>query len=134
MSKWMTISEAVDAFDLYNLFSEIIDSYSDEMDDPEAVASELIELLEEHEEEYEFSSDSDGDYSESFERNLRDAIGYVFEEFNLGELPEVDYVDPDTDEDDLADIYDDKFDDDIKHRVDMDAYEEGDDIEEEDAD
>jgi hypothetical protein len=49
-------------------------------------------------------------------------------------LPEVDYVDPDTDEDDLADIYDDKFDDDIKHRVDMDAYEEGDDIEEEDAD
>jgi hypothetical protein len=134
MSKWMTISEAVDAFDLYNLFSEIIDSYSDEMDDPEAVASELIELLEEHEEAYEFSSDSDGDYAESFERNLRDAIGYVFEEFNLGELPEVDYVDPDTDEDDLADIYDDKFDDDIKHRVDMDAYEEGDDIEEEDAD
>ncbi|MCF8087353.1 MAG: hypothetical protein K9K63_00180 [Desulfotignum sp.] len=134
MSKWMTISEAVDAFDLYNLFSEIIDSYSDEMDDPDAVASELIELLEEHEEAYEFSSDSDGDYAESFERNLRDAIGYVFEEFNLGELPEVDYVDPDTDEDDLANIYDDKFDDDIKHRVDMDAYEEGDDIEEDDAD
>lgn len=134
MSKWMTISEAVDAFDLYNLFSEIIDSYSDEMDDPDAVASELIELLEEHEEAYEFSSDPDGDYAESFERNLRDAVGYVFEEFNLGELPEVDYVDPDTVEDDLADIYDDKFDDDIKHRVDMDAYEEGDDIEEEDAD
>ena len=134
MSKWMTISEAVDAFDLYDLFSEIIDSYSDEMDDPEAVASELIELLEEHEEAYEFSSDADGDYAESFERNLRDAVGYVFEEFNLGELPEVDYVDPDTVEDDLADIYDDKFDDDIKHRVDMDAYEEGDDIEEEDAD
>ncbi len=134
MPKWMTISEAVDEFDLYDLFSEIIDSYSEEMDDPDAIASELTELLEEHEEEYEFSADPDGDYAESFERNLRDAIGYLFEEFNLGELPEVDFDDPDVDEDDLTDIYNDKFDDSIEHRVDMDAYEEGDDIEEDDAD
>ena len=134
MPKWMTISEAVDAFDLYDLFSEIIDSYSEEMDDPEAIASELTELLEEHEEEYEFSADPDGDYAESFERNLRDAIGYLFEEFNLGELPEIEFDDPDVDDDDLTDIYDDKFDDSIEHRVDMDAYEEGDDIEDDDAD
>ncbi len=134
MSKWMTISDAVDAFDLYDLFSEIIDSYSDEMDDPDAVASELTELLEEHEEEYEFSADSDGEYAESFERNLRDAIGYVFEEFNLGELPDVEFDDPDVGEDDLTDIYNDKFDDNIEHRVDLDAYEEGDDTEEDDAD
>ncbi len=134
MSKWMTISEAVDAFDLFDLFSEIIDSYSEEMDDPDAITSELTELLEEHEEEYEFSSDSDGDYADSFERNLRDAIGYVFEEFNLGELPDVDFVDPDVDEDALTDIYDDKFDDNIDHRVDLDAYEEGDDTEEDDGD
>lgn len=134
MAKWMTISDAVDAFDLYDLFSDIIDSYSEEMDDPEAIASELTELLEEHEEEYEFSPDADGDYAESFERNLRDAIGYVFEEFNLGELPEVDFDDPDVDEDDLTDIYDDKFDDNIEHRVDMDVYEEGEDAEEDDAD
>jgi hypothetical protein len=134
MPKWMTISDAVDAFDLYDLFSEIIDSYSEEMDDPDAIASELTELLEEHEEEYEFSADPDGDYAESFERNLRDAIGYLYEEFNLGELPVVDFDDPDVDEDDLTDIYDDKFDDGIEHRVDMDAYEEGDDAEEDDAD
>ena len=136
MARWMTISDAVDAFDLYDLFSDIVDSYSEEMDDPDSLASELMELLEEHDEEYEFSADPDGDYTESFERNLRDAVGFIFEEFGLGELPEDTFVDPDVDEDDLTDIYEDKFEDGIKqHRVDLDAYENEDDPEEEeDAD
>jgi hypothetical protein len=136
MARWMTISDAVDAFDLYDLFSDIVDSYSVEMDDPEAISSELMELLEEHDEEYEFSADPDGDYTESFERNLREAVGFIFEEFGMGELPANEFVDTDVDEDDLTDIYEDKFEDGIKqHRVDLDAYENEDDPEEdEDAD
>ncbi|MCF8091945.1 MAG: hypothetical protein K9K21_00145 [Desulfotignum sp.] len=132
MAKWMTISDAVDAFDLYDLFSEIVDSYNEEMDDPDSIASELMDLLEEHEEEYEFFADPDGDYTESFERNLRDAVWAVFEEYGLGELPLDEFPVPD--EDDLTEIYEDKFEDGIKpHKIDLDAYEEGD-QEEEDAD
>lgn len=137
MAKWMTISDAVDAFDLYDLYSDIVDSFSEEMDDPDAIASELMELLEEHDEEYEFSADPDGDYAESFERNLRDAIGFIFDEFGLGELPETGFDDPDVDDDDedLTEIYEDKFEDKIKpNRVDLDVYDEDDDPEEEDAD
>ncbi|MCA1795534.1 MAG: hypothetical protein ABR534_04520 [Desulfotignum sp.] len=133
MAQWMTITDAVDAFDLYDLFSEIVDSYSLEMDDPDSIASELIELLEEHEEEYEFAADSDGDYTESFERNLRDAVGAIFEEYNLGDLPEEDFDDTAVDEDDLTEIYEDKFDNGIKQsRVDLESFE--DDPEEDDAD
>lgn len=135
MARWMTISDAVDAFDLYDLYSDIVDSFSEEMDDPDATASELMELLEEHDEEYEFSADPDGDYAESFERNLRDAIGLIFDEFGLGELPESEFDDPDVAEDDLTDIYEDKFEDGIKpDRVDLEVYDEEDDPEEEDAD
>ncbi len=133
MAQWMTITDAVDAFDLYDLFSEIVDSYSLEMDDPDSIASELIELLEEHEEEYEFVADPDGDYAESFERNLRDAVGFIFEEYNLGDLPEEDFDESAVDEDDLTDIYEDKFDDGIKQsRVDLESFD--DDPEEDDAD
>jgi hypothetical protein len=133
MAQWMTITDAVDAFDLYDLFSEIVDSYSLEMDDPDSIASELIELLEEHEEEYEFTADADGDYTESFERNLRDAVGFIFEEYNLGDLPEVDFDDSAVEEDDLTDIYEDKFDDGIKQNgVDLEPFE--DDPEDDDAD
>ncbi|MEE4363905.1 MAG: hypothetical protein V2J08_08215 [Desulfotignum sp.] len=133
MAKWMTISDAVDAFGLYDLFTEIVDSYSEDMDDQSAVASELLDLLEEHDEAYEFFADPDGDYAESFERNLRDAVGAIFEEYDLGDLPEDEFLDTAVDEDELDDIYVDKFEDGIKpHRVDMGTFDEED--EEDDAD
>ena len=131
MAKWMTISDAVDAFGLYDLFTDIVDSYSEDMDDQSAVASELLDLLEEHDEEYEFIADPDGDYAESFERNLRDAVAVIFEEYDLGDLPDDDFLDTAVDEDELDDIYVDKFDDGInRHRVDMGSFDdeaEGDD-------
>lgn len=133
MAKWMTISDAVDAFGLYDLFTEIVDSYSEDMDDQSSVASELLDLLEEHDEEYAFFADPDGDYAESFERNLRDAVGVIFEEYDLGDLPEDEFLDTAVDEDDLDDIYVDKFEGGIKQdRVDMGPF--GDDPEDDDAD
>ena len=133
MAKWMTISDAVDAFGLYDLFTEIVDSYSAEMDDQSSVASELLDLLEEHDEAYEFSAEPDGDYADSFERNLREAIGVIFEEYDLGDLPEDEFLDTAVDEDELDDIYVDKFEDGIKpHRMDMGSFD-GED-EEDDAD
>jgi hypothetical protein len=83
------------------------------------------------------SADPDGDYTESFERNLRDAVGFIFEEFGLGNCRKMTFETRmwTVDEDDLTDIYEDKFENGIKqHRVDLDAYENEDDQEDEDAD
>lgn len=109
MAKWMTISEAVDALDLYDLYTEIVDSYSEGIEDESSLALELYDLLEEHEEEYEFSPNEDGDYSESLERNLKDAVAAIFEEQGLGEILGDEFLDSALDDDDIADIYDGKY-------------------------
>lgn len=103
MAKKMTISDAVDAFDLYALYSEILDSYEEEFytQSPDEV-SDLYDLIAEHEELYEFSPDPDGDYSESFERNLKDALSIIFEELGL----DGDFID-DYPEDDMEDTLED---------------------------
>lgn len=103
MAKRLTISDAVDAFDLYALYSEIIDSYEEEFYAQSPEASDLYDLIAEHEDIYEFSPDSDGDYSESFERNLKDALAVVFEELGLDGDFEHDYSDDDDMEDALED-------------------------------
>lgn len=108
MADWMTISDAVDAFDLYDLYSEIVDSYSENMNDESSVALELYDLLEEHEEEYEFAPNEAGDYSESLERNLKEAVANIFEEQGLGDILGDDFTDSAMDESDIADIYDGK--------------------------
>lgn len=119
MAKWMTINDAVDAFELYDLYSEIVDSYRDDTDDPGSVAAELYELLEEHEDVYEFSPDQDGEYDESFERNLREAVGVIFDEH--GHTIGDDYSDSAMDDDDIADIYDGKYED-RPNRPDLDEF------------
>jgi hypothetical protein len=83
MAEKMTISDAVDAYSLFDLFTEILDSYGEEFDTQSSVASDLYDLIEEHEDAYEFSPDPDGDYAESFERNLKEAVSIIFEEHGL---------------------------------------------------
>jgi len=78
MAKRLTVQLAVEEFELYDLYNDIIESYGQELEDPSLV-SDLYDLIDEYEEEYEFWSDSDGDFSESFERNLRDAITTIVE-------------------------------------------------------
>lgn len=102
MLKKLTIQLAVEEFEYYDLYNEIIESYGDELEDPSLV-SDLYDLIDEYEEEFEFWADSDGDYSESFERNLREAITSIVEENE-----ELSFVDDEfQDVDDIPEIYDD---------------------------
>lgn len=133
MAKRLTISDAVDAFDLYALYSEILDSYEEEYytQSPDE-ASDLYDLMSEHEDLYEFSVDSDGDYSESFERNLKDALSIVFDEQGLDGDFEDDYSDDDLDDtlddDDMdgshIDGYDDDDEESSRTRGDFDDFDE----------
>lgn len=103
MTKRLTIQLAVEEFELYDLYNDIIESYGLELEDPSLV-SDLYDLIDEYEEEYEFWCDSDGDYSDSFERNLRDAITIIVE----GNEDLV-FVDDDYSDDDISEIFDDDF-------------------------
>jgi hypothetical protein len=78
MVKKLTVQLAVEEFELYDLYTDIIESYGQELEDPSLV-SDLYDLIDEDEEEYEFWPDSNGDFSESFERNLREAIITIVE-------------------------------------------------------
>ena len=69
MGEKLTIQLAVEQFDFYDLYNDIIDSYADELEDPSV--SDLYDLIEEYEEEFEFTADEKGNYSASFERNRR---------------------------------------------------------------
>lgn len=89
MAKHMTISDAVDAYDLYDFFSEFLDAYESDFYARSEIETELRDLIEEHEETYEFTPDEDGDYSESLERNLREALGIIFEEHGVEHLFEM---------------------------------------------
>ncbi len=107
MAKRLTILLAVEEYELYDLYKDIIESYGEDLKDPSLV-SDLYDLIDEYEEEFDFSPDSDGDYSESFERNLKEAINTIVEESD--DLIFVDRGYPDND--DILEIYDDEFDDD----------------------
>lgn len=73
MTKKLTIQNAVEEFELYELYNDVIESYGEDLEDPSLV-SDLYDLIDEYEEEYEFWPDTAGNYSESFEENLMEAI------------------------------------------------------------
>ena len=122
MAKNMTVQLAVEEFELYDLYNDIIESYGQELEDPSLV-SDLYDLIDEYEEEYEFRCDSDGDFSESFERNLRDAITTIVE----GNEDLVFVVDDDAyyySDDTIPEIFDDDFEEDEDKEFDVDLEEE----------
>jgi hypothetical protein len=108
MAKRMTIQIALEEFELYDLYADIIESYGQELEDPSLV-SDLYDLIDEDEEKYEFRPDSDGDFSESFERNLREAITIIVEANEELIFLHDDYLD-----DDEPGIFGDGFDADSK--------------------
>ena len=118
MAKRLTIQAAVEEFELYDLYNDIIESYGDELEDPSLV-SDLYDLIDEYEEVFEFFPDSDGDYTDSFERNLKDAITTIVEENEALSFVDDDFVD-----EDIPEIFDEDFD------LDMDQEEEEDDDDE----
>jgi hypothetical protein len=79
MTKRLTIQSAVEEYELYTLYNDVIESYGEDLEDPSLV-SDLYDLIDEYEEEYEFWPDSDGNYTESFESNLKEAISNIVEE------------------------------------------------------
>jgi hypothetical protein len=103
MAKKMTISDAVEVFDLYDLYEEIIDAYEADFYTRSEMEADLRDLIEEHDEIYEFSADEDDGYAESFERNLKEAISMIFDDHGL----DLDLDDQFMDEDDI-DVYDDE--------------------------
>ena len=111
--KRLTIQAAVEEFELYDLYNDIIESYGDELEDPSLV-SDLYDLIDEYEEVFEFFQDADGDYIESFERNLRDAITTIVEENEA-----LSFVD-----EDIPEIFDEDFDDSKDFELDMDEEDE----------
>ena len=105
MEEKLTIQLAVEQFDLYDLYNEIVDSYTDDLEDPSV--SDLYDLIEEYDEEFEFTPDENGDYTASFERNLREAIATIIEsEENLS------FVDDEFEDDQVPEIYGDEYEDD----------------------
>lgn len=104
MIKKMTIQRAVEEFGLYTLYNDVIESFGDDLEDPSLV-SDLYDLIDEYEEEYEFWSDSDGDYSESFERNLKESIHTIVEENEDMTFIDDRYID----DEDIYEIVDDHF-------------------------
>jgi hypothetical protein len=116
--KRLTIQDALEEFECYDLYNDIIESYGEELEDPSLV-SDLYDLIDEYEEKYDFFPDSDGDYTESFERNLRDAITTIVEENEA-----LSFVDEDFAEEDIPEIFDEDFDDSKDFELDMDEEDE----------
>jgi len=116
--KRLTIQDALEEFECYDLYNDIIESYGEELEDPSLV-SDLYDLIDEYEEKYDFFPDPDGDYTESFERNLRDAITTIVEENE-----ELSFVDEDFADEDIPEIFDEDFDDSKDFELDMDEEEE----------
>jgi len=104
MAKKMTIFDAVEAFEVDDLYEDILDAYEADFYAQSEVDTDLRDLLEEHEEIYEFSADEDDDYAESFERNLKEAISMIFDDYGL----DVQLDDPFMDGEDDIDVYDDE--------------------------
>lgn len=110
MAAYMTIYDAVEAFDLYDTFNDILDTYEAEFYAQSEIETDLRDLIEEHEETYEFSPDEDGSYAESLERNLKEALGMIFEEHGVDFVDE-EFAEEAMDDDDIAGIYDDGLED-----------------------
>ena len=104
MVKKLTVQLAVEEFELYDLYFDIIESYGQELEDPSLVA-DIYDLIDEDEEEYDFWPDSDGDFSESFERNLREAITTIVD----GNEDLVFMDDDFLDDDQISEIFGDDF-------------------------
>lgn len=119
MVKKLTIQLALEEFELYGLYNDIIESYGDVLEDPSLV-SDLYDLIDEYEEEFEFWPDEDNDFSESFERNLKDAITTIVEESEDLVLIDDDYPG----NDDIPEIFNEDFEKDSKEfGVDLDEDE-----------
>lgn len=103
MAQKMTIFDAVEAFELYDLYEDIIDAYETDFYAQSEMEADLRDLIEEHDEIYEFSADEDDGYAESFERNLKEAISMIFDDHGLDVQPDESFID----EDEL-DVYDDE--------------------------
>jgi len=124
MAKRMTILQAIEEFELDSLYNDIIESYGENLEDPSLV-SDLYDLIDESEEEYEFNPDQDDDYSESFERNLVEAIHSIVEENEELEFSD-DYF---YEEDDISEMMDDDFEKNSKtFNVDLEEEEDDDEI------
>lgn len=102
MAKKMTILDAVEAFELDELYEDIIDAHEADFYVRSDMEADLRELIEAHEEIYEFSADENENYAESFERTLKETISMIFDDHGL----DVRFEDPFMDEDD-TDVYDD---------------------------
>ena len=118
--KRLTIQDAVEEFDLFDLYNEVIESFADELEDPSLV-SDLYDLIDEYEEEFEFTKDSEGDLSASFERNLRDAIMTIVEETEA-----LAFVDDEFDDDEIPELYEDDYESDSEEYDDVDLEEDED--------
>jgi predicted DNA-binding protein len=101
--KKMTIQLAVEEFEAYDLYRDVIESYAQELEDPSLV-SDLYDLIDEYEEEFEFYPDSEGDFSDSFERNLREAVNAIVEENE-----DIAFIDDAYVPDDIPDLLEDGF-------------------------
>lgn len=110
MATYLTIYDAVEAFDLYETFNDILDAYETEFYAQSEIDTDLRDLIEEHEDTYEFSPDEDGEYTDSLERNLKEALGLIFEEHGVDFLDD-EFAEDAMDDDDIADIYDDGLED-----------------------
>ncbi len=80
MAKKMTIFDALEAFELYELYENIIDAYEADFYAQSEMNDDLRDLIEEHEEIYEFSEEDNGDYTEAclLSRPRRYANGHIY--------------------------------------------------------
>ncbi len=102
MAEKMTIFDALEAYELYDLYEDIIDVCESEFySQSEEVEADLRDLIEENDDVYEFTPDEEGDYSESFERNLKEAISIIFDDHGLEAQFEEDFMDEDMADDDM---------------------------------
>lgn len=104
MAEKMTIFDALEAYELYDLYEDIIDACETEFfAQSEEVDAGLRDLIEEHDEVYDFIPDEDGDYSESFERNLKEAVSIIFDDHGLEAQFDDDFMDDSMTDDDIYD-------------------------------
>ncbi|MCG8633162.1 MAG: hypothetical protein MI863_04995 [Desulfobacterales bacterium] len=105
MAKKMTICNAVDAFELYDLFNEILDTYEADFYTRAQIDADLKDLLEENEDIYEFTPDENGEYAESLERNLKEALSLIFEEHGVEHAFDDEFMEDAMDDDEIEGIY-----------------------------
>ncbi|MDD9305040.1 MAG: hypothetical protein HUK40_22960 [Desulfobacter sp.] len=107
MVKKMTILDAVDAFELYDCFNEMLEPLEIDFYTHSQMETDLRDLIEEHDDTYEFTPDENGSYAQSLERNLKEALTFIFEAHGVEHLFEDDFLDEAMDDDEIEGIYDD---------------------------